>query len=332
MDHHKTRVGIIGAGMTGLACARELNAYGFGVEVFEKSRGLGGRTSTRRTDSGLRFDHGAQFFTADDPRFRTMTTEWLTRGVVAEWNGQVVAIDGAKVVEASPQIRYVGVPGMSAMAADLGSGLQVRTGTHVIGVKQTPSGWIIETEDYEHTEPFDTLVVTIPSPQSAELLATHPFKDIASSVQMKPCWAVMVAFESHVNVPWDGAFVKGSPLVWVARNSSKPGRDAKTDCWVLHSDPAWTAEHLEDSADLTAIELLKAFESVIGRQLPTHSHLVAHRWRYSQGTDHDHRRILFDRENHLIVCGDWLSGGRIEDAFLAGIHAANAIRQNERGR
>jgi renalase len=318
--------------MTGLACARELNASGFDVEVIEKSRGLGGRTATRRADSGLRFDHGAQFFTTDDSRFQTLTTEWLSRGVVAEWRGRIVNIEGTQVLDASPQVRYVGVPGMSAMAADLGSGLRVRTGAQVIAVKQTPSGWIIETEDHEHTGPFDTLVMTLPAPQSAGLLATHPFGVVASSVQMTACWAVMVAFESRVDVPWDGAFVKGSPLAWVARNSSKPGRDAMADCWVLHADPQWTAEHLEDSAEPTAMELLNAFESVIGRQLPMHNHLVAHRWRYSQGMDHDHRRMLFDRENRLIVCGDWLSGGKIQDAILAGIHAANAIRDNKRGR
>lgn len=326
------RIGIIGAGISGLTCARELYGSGFDVEVFDKSRGLGGRTSTRRTDSGLRFDHGAQFFTTDDSRFHTLTAEWLSRGVVAEWRGRVVNIDGAKVLDASPQVRYVGVPGMSAMAVDLGTGLQVRTGVQVVGVNHASSGWTIETEDREHIGPFDTLVVTIPAPQSAGLLATHPFAGVASSVQMTGCWAVMVAFESRVDVPWDAAFVKESPLAWIARNSSKPGRDTKTDSWVLHADPNWTASNLEDSADLTAVKLLAAFESVIGRQLPAHSHLVAHRWRYSQGTDPNQRRMLFDQEDNLIVSGDWLSGGRIEDAFLTGLHAANAIRGNKQTR
>jgi predicted NAD/FAD-dependent oxidoreductase len=326
MSRHIIRTGIIGAGITGLSCARELQAYGFDVEVFEKSRGLGGRTSTRRSDSGLRFDHGAQFFTASTLPFQAMTSDWLTRGIVAEWTGRVVDIEGGNVVEASPQVRYVGVPGMSAMAADLGVGLRVKTGMQVIGVRRTPSGWMIETEDHQNTEPFDMLVVTLPAPQSAELLAAYPFTQVASSVQMAPCWAVMVAFKSQVNVPWDGAFIKRSPLAWVARNSSKPGRDTKTDCWVLHADPSWTAAHLETSAEITATELLNAFEAVIGGQLPTHSHLVAHRWRYSRGADPENRQMLLDLENRVIVCGDWLSGGTIEHAFLAGIHTANAIR------
>ena len=43
-------VGVIGAGMAGLACARELAAKGFEVTVFDKGRGLGGRTATRRAE------------------------------------------------------------------------------------------------------------------------------------------------------------------------------------------------------------------------------------------------------------------------------------------
>lgn len=326
MDRHNSRIGIIGAGITGLACARQLNDCGFDVEVFEKSRGPGGRTSTRR-HSDLRFDHGAQFFTVENPRFEKMTVEWVTRGVVAEWQSRIISIEAMEFVDILPQVRYVGVPGMSAMATDLGKGLQLRSGTQVIAVDRNSSGWTIETEDREYVGPFETLVVTLPAPQSAGILSKHPFAEVISSVQMTSCWAVMVAFESRVNVQWDGAFVKRSPLAWVARNSSKPGRDTKTDCWVLHANPSWTTAHLEDSWEPTAGELLKAFQSVIGGQLPAHSYLVAHRWRYSQGADVDNRQMLFDRENRLIVCGDWLAGGKIEDAFLAGIRAANAVQE-----
>jgi len=43
--------------------------------------------------------------------------------------------------------------------------------------------------------------------------------------------AVLAAFESRIDVPWDGAFIHGSPLAWVARNSSKLGRNPAID-WL----------------------------------------------------------------------------------------------------
>jgi len=43
------RVAIIGAGLTGLTAASLLRDAGVEITVFDKSRGLGGRLSTRRT-------------------------------------------------------------------------------------------------------------------------------------------------------------------------------------------------------------------------------------------------------------------------------------------
>ena len=59
-------VAIVAAGMSGLACARTLTDQGYAVTVFEKSRGVGGRMATRRTQHDITFDHGAQYFTTRD--------------------------------------------------------------------------------------------------------------------------------------------------------------------------------------------------------------------------------------------------------------------------
>ncbi|MFM2034129.1 MAG: hypothetical protein RJA32_764, partial [Pseudomonadota bacterium] len=65
---NKKTVAVIGAGISGAACAFELQSLGFEVQVYEKSRGASGRLSTRRTETWSA-DHGAQYFTARDPLF-----------------------------------------------------------------------------------------------------------------------------------------------------------------------------------------------------------------------------------------------------------------------
>lgn len=54
----KQRIAVIGAGISGLTCAYELQKAGFNVTVFEKRGWVGGRMSTRTKD-GLPFDLGA---------------------------------------------------------------------------------------------------------------------------------------------------------------------------------------------------------------------------------------------------------------------------------
>jgi cation diffusion facilitator CzcD-associated flavoprotein CzcO len=73
----ETRVAIVGGGVAGIACAQSLVANGFGnrVDIYDQgSRGPGGRTSSSRpvevNGETMAFDHGAQFFTANDPKFK----------------------------------------------------------------------------------------------------------------------------------------------------------------------------------------------------------------------------------------------------------------------
>ena len=74
------RIAVIGAGLSGLAAARRVIAQGHDAVVFEKSRGLGGRLATRRTDDGMPLDHGAPALEAPDGTLLPLGA--LTRPVV----------------------------------------------------------------------------------------------------------------------------------------------------------------------------------------------------------------------------------------------------------
>ena len=54
------KIAVIGAGLAGITFACKMKDK-FNVKIFEKSRGVGGRMSTRK-ESPFIFDHGAQFF------------------------------------------------------------------------------------------------------------------------------------------------------------------------------------------------------------------------------------------------------------------------------
>lgn len=81
------------------------------------------------------------------------------------------------------------------------------------------------------------MVLTCPAPQSEELLkGVHDefSAKINGEVAINPCWALMLAFKNRQNVGFDGAFVNGSPMSWLARNSSKPGRSGTGPPFSIH--------------------------------------------------------------------------------------------------
>lgn len=317
------RIVVVGAGMAGLSCGVRLRDAGVDVVVVDKGRGPGGRTSTRR--AAVPFDHGAQYFTARDAAFRAAVVDWMSRGVVAEWAPRVVAFDGADDPRAASELpRFVGVPGMNALARDMASGLDVRTGVTVGALDRRADGWHLATAADESIGPFEAVLLTAPPPQTATLLASHPFASVVTAAEAAPCWAVMTSWADAVPVDFDAAFVNAGPLSWVARDGSKPGRP-HPHAWVLHASPAWSIEHLEQTPDEVLPALLQAFEALVRSPLPALAFSAAHRWRYASVPRPLTETHLWDGAAGVGVAGDWCSGPRVEGAWLSGRALANAI-------
>ncbi len=319
------RIAIIGAGIAGLQLARRLQAAGISASLFDKARGPAGRIATRRLDYG-RFDHGAQYFTARDPIFAAQVEDWCARGVVAPWTGRIVTLaDGAIRAEPSPVPRYVGVPGMSAMARDLASGASVTVGVRIEAVRWTNASWELVSDDGHAFTGFDGLVSAVPAPQAVPFLASSTELGLhARRAQFDPCHALMIELEEPVAAAFDAAFVKDSPVGWIAREASKPGR-AASNGWVVHSTAAWSRANVDRKTDEVLEVLRDAFAAAIGERLPGIRGAAIHRWLYARATGPVAGTALWDGAARLGVCGDWLRGDRIEDAFLSAERLADAM-------
>lgn len=333
------RVAIIGAGMSGVIAARTLLDHGLDVSVFEKSRHAGGRMATRRRDEQPAFDHGAQYFTARDHRFARYVESWRQQGVVAKWpeaGDSIVVMKNGNLKQKSDSVdRFVGTPGMRSVVEHLASGIEInfRTTIEKIGRDQQDQ---LQLQDSEGSlfGPFDHLVVAIPAPQTSALLKTIETTNCDSligaidAIKMNPSWATMVRLENPLaaNSSWAGAFVHESSLSWIARDGSKPQRDAGPgEQLVLHATAQWSVENLERDADEIASEMLAEFWRVSGATVQSPSHLKAHRWRYAIPVDPMPDRTLFNDDLSIGCCGDWLGGPRVEGAFLSGMAAAGRI-------
>lgn len=208
-------VAVIGAGMAGAAAAQQLAATGLDVLLVDKGRGVGGRMATRRLGDDLSFDHGAQYFTARDPRFIAQVEAWVAAGAAAPW-------------EAGPGW-FVGTPAMTAPARALTQGLTVLTGCTVAGLHREAGAWRLADgagSPIADGRTFDALLVTAPAPQAAALLATAgiDLPDL-TRVRYAPCWALMLAHDSPSPLT-DAARRDPDPdaaLSWIARNDRKPG-------------------------------------------------------------------------------------------------------------
>lgn len=319
-------VAIIGAGISGLMCARKL-ASRFDVRLFDKSRGVSGRMATRRAGQDeASFDHGAQYFTVRNMEVLPMLEEWIDDSIVALWRGNVCILRPDLKIQREPTPRYVAMPGMNSLGKHLARFLKVEKNTRIAKAKHTAGGWTLTTTDGDKYGPFDILVSTAPPEQSLAILGdASPFASILACQKFDPCWATMIHFEKPVPVSYDAAFVHENPLRWICRNNSKPGRNPDKECWVLHASPEWSKEHLEETPEQVTPQLLEAFSTAIGLPLGAIVNVTSHRWRYSAPADPLEEGHLWDSQSKLGIAGDWCSGARVEGAMLSGITLAKKI-------
>lgn len=308
---------IVGAGVCGLMAARELQSEGHDVRVFDKARGPGGRMATRR-EGVLAYDHGAPSFTAQGERFRDCVDAWIGAGVAATWDPRVVRAGAGRLhaVDDREAPRFVGVPRMSAITRHLARGLDVVVGSHVQRIIRVSRGWDLATEAGPLGH-FDAVLVTTPPEQAAALLGEAPeLACVAARVPSEPCWAVMAAFREPLPTSFDAAHIDDGPLVWAARDSSKPGRSPE-ETWVLHAGAAWSRRHAAEAPDVVAGMLLQAFFDGTGVSVTSPTCSTAHRWLLARATRPLDQGACWDVRARIGVAGDWCQGGDVEGAALS---------------
>jgi renalase len=317
------KIAVIGAGIAGLACARVLNDHGHHVQLFDKGRGPGGRMSTRRVATSLGevgFDHGAQYFTARDAAFVAEVERLSKIGAVAPWLGDLVRVhrDGKNSPLAQGSL-FVGTPTMNSVVKVQSEGLSIAWSTRVETISSEGDLWRLRSDRGEDLGVYDCIVCAVPAEQVAPLMdaiAPH-FGGMAKAISSLPCWAGLFAFERALCIPFDAMRLDSHTSIdFIAMNHSKPAR-ADIASYVVHGRPDWSANHLEDAPEAVAEQLL-ADLLVLSDDRPNLVHSSAHRWRYArvevgQGLGH-----VFDATQNIGMCGDWLSGPRVESAWLSG--------------
>ena len=313
--------------MAGLTAALRLQQQGHEVVVLEKARGAGGRMASRR-HAAWRFDHGAQYFTARDPRFIEQVEAWRERGLVEPWHGRVAVIEDGRTAAASAETeRFVAVPGMSAVCSAMASELA-----------DCRFGWRVQSAGYDgvwrlqspggRTREADALVLSVPAEQVGPILnenrAWPAISEALGGLTMEPCWALLIVLDRPLLDEWDAAFVNQGPLAWISNQATRPGRPT-AQAWVLHASPAWSRAHLETAAEEVASLMLEAARALPGAGAFRVEYSVAHRWRYAVPQPPLEVGVLCFGEQRLALAGDWCAGSRVEGAFLSGAAAAGCF-------
>jgi predicted NAD/FAD-dependent oxidoreductase len=295
----KKTIAIVGAGICGSTCARLLVRAGYSVKVFDKGRGPGGRLSSRRAESGHRFDHGASRLD-------------VTRHELHEFLAPAVA---AGMLDRSED-RYTSATGMNALCKWLLDGVDTQCARKITRLEHDGS-WTAFDEAGQSHGPFDAMVLAIPPVNAAEIVGDRRAelqREIAS-VRMLPRWVGMLGFAEKLSTVPDHTVVDGN-IVRRSRSNSHG------DALVVEASQQWSVAHLESDPSSVGQRLLDGVRPLLGAATPTA--VYAHRWRYAF-VDKPLGRPFLQGENGLYICGDWCLGHSIESAWQSAAAVVDSL-------
>lgn len=346
------KIAIIGAGITGLTIAKELETIA-DVKVFEKSRGLGGRMATRRTER-YHFDHGAQYFVVKTPEFREFLQEPLAQGVIARWDAHFVELDASlqgltvdnslvsqERVWSAEFPHYVGVPTMSGLARYMAKSVNVLGNTHVAEIKRYSQAatdrsqsaadnpkWQIFSNTGDDLGLYDWVISTAPVEQTRVLLPdVFSYHTALQKIKMNACFAVMLGFEQVIDLNFQAALVRNSDISWIAVNSHKPDRP-ETFSILIQSSNEWAEENADIDLQEAKQYLMAEAEKITGVSFSNPEYSDIHRWLYANTDKQKFNvgEVYLDEVQQLAAAGDWCGNARVESAFLHGLKLSKQIK------
>lgn len=318
------KVAIIGAGLAGVTVANAIQGQAE-VRLFEKSRGLAGRMSTRRQDE-FTFDHGAQYFTMKTVEFAAAMARFEAAGTVAPWPAPVVGIsrEGEMAPRPIPRQPMVATPSMTGLVKAMAAELDCRTGQEITAICRQDEGWKLISGE-EDIWQADWVILAIPAPQVQRLIPPEQaMRAQLEVVKMQGCFTLMLGFDSTLDLPFGAAFPEDSLIGFIADNSSRPGRDGPT-ALTVQSTNAWAEEHLDDETGSVVAAMGDELSRLIGVNIGEAVFERLHRWRYAATAVPLGQPYLMDAEQRLAAAGDWCIAGRVEAAWQSGHALAGAL-------
>lgn len=320
-----------------------LDSEGIEVSVFEKSRGCGGRASTKQTEFG-QCDLGATIVPVQKTGFADYLSELAIQKKVSKWPTNVYVTehnDGIyRPIEnfVSDRNYYIFNEKMNAGCHQWVKNIQLLTESLVNQIRNTlGKGWQLNVNGTWHPEWFDKVVITAPWPQSRALI-TQSELSIALpdfSQSWTSCWSVALEIDQLVASDVDLMYLKNHPIQTLVRDSNKPQRPRVSNLQTGKKRDIWVAQLANKLSDdlgkegkNKAISLAKKCMCELF-DLPYNSALntYAHYWKYARPSPGQKPiGILSNHEQDVFVGGDWSFGASIESAYESALALSQSIK------
>jgi predicted NAD/FAD-dependent oxidoreductase len=297
---NKPKIIILGAGMSGVACALRLYKN-FDVQIYEKSRGMGGRLCAKRLPHGV-FHFGAQFCTASTNAFQ----KFLRDSNAISFLGSAFDVDANSNIETKDY--FVGSDGMHSLLKKYDEVLKIHYNHKVVDLDEKRK---LISFDSGKKISYDIIVSSLPLPQTREIFQTEiehdaifsPCLSVGMSINGSPCYEHNVYKNINKDVAWLG--------------SSSFYNSKRKETWVLQFSPKASLNMMDNSDSLIQASAENCVRKIInGKYEIIHSGIF--RWRYALCNRSNLNNKFTSISDDSFAIGDWNISPRVESAYISG--------------
>lgn len=274
------KIAIIGGGLSGSNIYRLLKKDLHDVTIFEKSRGAGGRCSTRYIGKKL-IDHGTPFFETTSDKFMEFCDDKVDEGVLTKKD---------KI--------YLPTNGMNKICSSMIDQNDMVTNTKIISCKYIDKKWQLSDDEQNIYDGFDSLIITIPAPQILKLdmmLSTNIVNRLLS-VKYRSI-ATMLIYKWNSQNELETKQFEDYNLKKIVNNSQKYNyKDFSSYVVHIFSNKRYKNAFYDENFEI-----------------------VPHFWKYAlveKGINCDY---FYDKDTSLGICGDYFNTKNLEGSYLSSL-------------
>jgi len=318
-------IAIIGAGFSAASLSYFIKQD---LDIYEKSRGAGGRCSTRRVENVGLFDHGLQYIKNPGSEFKKMLNDYSV------WQGNFKIFANNQLKNDENKERIINENGNNLLVKNL-----FKNNENIFANKELKN--IKKKADYleltfkdDTQEQYKTVIITAPFQQAYNLTKKYTESYFSKlNYSMQPNLTVMVAFNKSLNLNLSAINFEDDDVLGFAANENTKKKDLinkDLELWTIQSSLKYSIKNImeyrnnkQDLIDETLKNFSTKLKINISKDQINYSDI--HGWLYAYNQKAAATNCYWDKDLRLGICGDWFSGGNAENAFANAKQLAKLI-------
>ena len=317
-------IAIIGAGFSAATLSYFVKKD---LDFYEKSRGVGGRCSTRRVEEVGLFDHGLQYIKNPNSEFKKMLNDYSI------WQGNFKIYENNQLINDEDKERIINENGNNLLVKNLFKNKNVFANKELKNIEKKSDHLQLTLKD-DTQEQYKTVIITAPFQQAYNL--TKQFTESYFSkfnYSMQPNLTVMVAFNKSLKLDLSAIHFENDDVLGFAANENTKKKNLinkNLELWTIQSSLKYAVKNIREYRNNKQVlidETLKSFSNKLKVNISKEQIYYSdiHGWLYAYNLNTAKSNCYWDSDLRLGICGDWFSGNNAESAFFNAKYLANLI-------